>query len=269
MGDIVRRKWMTMMDVHAGEVERVYGGPVGLIWEMLAGEDADTERDIEALAARAGLIEGVRVLALLPGPGGPARRIAREYGATVIGLAAIPRMVDLAVRRTEEAGLHGRVDFQQGNALEMPFQDGIFDAAWGEGTWCYVTDRDLMVREVFRVLKPGGTLAFTDWVQTGAMSDDEWHTQDTFRIFPYFETLESYAQLVERNGFAVADRGTIPGDPARQVARIRERLEHGRDTVVGLFGDEAYEDALRGLDLWEKAVGRGLIGRGWLLARKP
>jgi len=47
---------MKMMDAHAGEVEEVYGGPVGLIWEMLAGEDADG--DLDVLAERAGLARG-------------------------------------------------------------------------------------------------------------------------------------------------------------------------------------------------------------------
>jgi SAM-dependent methyltransferase len=257
---------MTMMDVHAGEVERVYGGPVGLIWEMLMGEDADS--DLDALAQRAGLTGETRVLALLPGTGGPGRQIAEKYGATVIGLATIPQMVDLAIEKNREAGLTARVDFQQGNALDMPFHDGIFDIVWGQDTWCYVTDRDRMVSEVFRVLKPGGTLAFADWVETGPMSD-EWHTLDTFRIFPYFETVESYAKLLERNGFLVTDRGEIPGDPAGRVGEIRRRLERGRDTIVGLFGEEAYEEAASGLGLWEKAAGQGLVGRGWLLARKP
>ena len=58
------------MDVNAGDAERVYGGPVGLIWEMLAGEEeVCAERGTDALAERAGLGRESRVLALLPGPG--------------------------------------------------------------------------------------------------------------------------------------------------------------------------------------------------------
>jgi SAM-dependent methyltransferase len=267
MGDIVRKKWMTMMDAHAGTIEQVYGGPVGLIWEILAGEDAD--RDTGALAERTELGRESRVLALLSGPGGAARRIARDYGCTVIGLVAVPQVVDEAVRRTKEAGFAGQVDFQQGNALDMSFHDGVFDDVWGEDAWCYVIDKDRMIREAFRVLKPGGTLAFTDWVEIGPMSDDEWRTPETFRIFPYFEAVESYAELLERNGLRLVDGGEVPGDPIRQVGNIRKRLRDSRDAITELIGEEAYDDARRGLDLWERAAGRGLIGRGWLLAEKP
>ncbi|MDV2481989.1 methyltransferase domain-containing protein [Methanoculleus sp. Wushi-C6] len=266
MGDIVRRKWMTMMDVHAGAVERVYGGPVGLVWEMLAGEE--TERDTGTLAERAGIGKGSRVLVLLPGAGEAARQLARDYGATAIGLAAVPQVVDEAVRRTEAAGLPARVDFQQGNALDMTFHDGVFDAVWGEDAWCYVVDKDRMIREIYRVLKPGGVLAFTDWVQVRA-GDEEWHTPETFRVFPHLETVESYANVLERNGFSVTGRGEIPGDPARRVGEMLTALRRGRDNIVGLIGEEAYDDALRGLGFWEKAAGRGLVGRGWLLAGKP
>jgi len=267
MGDIVRKKWMTMMDAHAGAVDQVYGGPVGLIWEMLAGEGADG--DIGALAERAGLGRESRVLALLSGPGEAARRIARKYGCTVIGLVPVPQVVDEAVRKTEEAGLAGRVDFQQGNALDMSFHDGVFDTVWGEDAWCYVIDKDRMIREAFRVLKSGGTLAFIDWVEIGPMSDDEWRTPEIFRIFPYFETAERYAELLEQNGLRIVDGGEVPGDPIRQVGNIRKRLRDNRDAITELIGEEAYDDARRGLDLWERAAGRGLIGRGWLLAEKP
>lgn len=270
MGDVVRKKWMTMMDIHAGVIEAVYGGPVGLIWEMLAGEEedcADSTTDILAELAEIG--QGKRVLLLLPGPGGPGRCIAERHSCTVVGLVVIPQMVNDAMKKIEKAGLTGQIDFRQGNALDLPFRGETFDTVWGEDTWCYVTDKSQVIREAFRVLKPGGTLALTDWMQIGSMSDDEWHTKETFRIFPYFETIENYAQLLELSGFAVTDREEIPGDPIRQVARIRELLERDRGAIVGLFGEEAYDSSLQALDLWAKAAGRGLISRGWLAARKP
>jgi len=151
----------------------------------------------------------------------------------------------------------------------MSFHDGVFDTVWGEDAWCYVIDKDRMIREAFRVLKSGGTLAFIDWVEIGPMSDDEWRTPETFRIFPYFETVERYAELLEQNGLRIVDGGEVPGDPIRQVGNIRKRLRDNRDAITELIGEEAYDDARRGLDLWERAAGRGLIGRGWLLAEKP
>jgi len=101
------------------------------------------------------------------------------------------------------------------------------------------------------------------------MSDDEWRTPETFRIFPYFETVERYAELLERNGLRLVDGGEVLDDPIRQVGNIRKRLRDNRDAITELIGEEAYDDARRGLDLWERAAGRGLIGRGWLLAEKP
>ncbi|MBP7299175.1 MAG: hypothetical protein KA967_02090 [Methanoculleus sp.] len=99
--------------------------------------------------------------------------------------------------------------------------------------------------------------------------DDGWHTPETFRIFPYFETVESYREILERNGLRIVDEGEVPGDPARQIGDIHKRFRDSRDTITELIGEEAYDDARRGLNLWERAAGRRLIGRGWLLAEKP
>lgn len=269
MGDIVRKKWMTMMNVHAGAVETIYGGPVGLIWEMLAGKEEDCANETtDTLAEQAGIGQGSRVLLLLPGPGGPARCIAERHSCTVIGLLAIPQMVDAAIRRTEKAGLIGQVDFRQGNALDLPFRERTFDTVWGEDTWCYVTDRDRMIREAFRVLKPGGTLGIIDWMQIRE-GDELRQTRDTFRIFPYFETLASYARLLEQNGFVVRDRGEVLEDPEERIREIHALLRRDQGAIVDLLGDEAYDDARKGLDLWEEAAGRGLVGRGWLSAKRP
>ena len=39
------------------------------------------------------------------------------------------------------------------------------DFVWGEDAWCYVVDKPRLVAEAARLVKPGGTIAFTDWVE--------------------------------------------------------------------------------------------------------
>jgi SAM-dependent methyltransferase len=72
-------------------------------------------------------------------------------------------MVEEARRRAPQA--EWGIEFKLSDVLEMPYAAGTFDFVWGEDAWCYVTDKDKLVAEAARVLKPGGTIAFTDWVE--------------------------------------------------------------------------------------------------------
>ncbi len=48
------------------------------------------------------------------------------------------------------------------------------DFVWGEDAWCYVVDKAKLIAEAARLVKPGGTIAFTDWVEGPAgLSDEE------------------------------------------------------------------------------------------------
>ncbi len=261
-----------MMDINVGDVMTAYEGPVGRIWEMLMGEEIHVggEEETRTLAEMAGIGEESRVLDVLAGLGGPARHLSRRYGATVMGLDVTPRMVAEAAERTKNEGLDDRVTFRQGNALDMPFRSGTFDIVWGQDSWCYVTDKDRLLKECSRVTKPGGTIAFTDWVQTGPMSDEERHTLTTFMVFPYMETLEGYTELLTQNGFVVTRREDISDGFARQMHRYHACLtgELKRE-IVNLFEEETFRDAECGLALWKKAAEEGKVGRGRFIGRKP
>ena len=52
--------------------------------------------------------------------------------------------------------------------------EGRADFVWGEDAWCYVVDKAKLVAEAARLVKPSGTIAFTDWMEgPAAMSDEE------------------------------------------------------------------------------------------------
>ena len=114
------------------------------------------------LARMAQMKPGDRVLDMGSGLGGPARVFASEFGCDVTGIDLTPEFVRDAQTLTERCGLTGKVHFDVGSALELPYGDGSFDVVVTEHAVMNIRDRDVFYREAFRVLKPGGAFAFYD-----------------------------------------------------------------------------------------------------------
>lgn len=117
-----------------------------------------------ALARLAGLGADTEVLDLGSGLGGAARALATTFGCRVTGLDLTAECARAANALTARVGLADRVQFQQGNALDMPFADGSFDLVWTEQFAMHVADKERLYGQVYRVLRPGGRLAMREFV---------------------------------------------------------------------------------------------------------
>jgi ubiquinone/menaquinone biosynthesis C-methylase UbiE len=78
----------------------------------------------------AGIEPGMHVLDLGCGIGGSSRVIASDCGCRVTGIDLTQEFIDVAQELTERCGLAGQIEFRQGDALEMPFEDACFDHVW-------------------------------------------------------------------------------------------------------------------------------------------
>jgi ubiquinone/menaquinone biosynthesis C-methylase UbiE len=259
------------LDVTIGNVNEVYDGAGGILWEMLMGEQihVGAESETDLLARKAGVCAEAHLLDVCSALGGPARYLARNYDCRVTGLDATQRMHAEAIRRTAEAGLSAKLDFVLGNALDMPFPASTFDVVWGQDAWCYITDKQRLIEECARVLKPGGVLAFTDWLEKGPMTDEEWTALNAFMVFPYMETLEGYATLAEEAGLAVVEKEDLSPDFAEHIQMYLDQVQHQfRQAIVENYGQEMYDAVERGITLWRDASAAGKVGRGRVIARK-
>jgi len=107
-----------------------------------------------------GDLSGTQVLDVGCGLGGTARYLATTFDCEVIGVDLTPTYVALARSLSELVGLADRTAFQEGSATELPFEDEAFDVVWMEHVQMNISAKDQLVRELARVLKPGGRLAF-------------------------------------------------------------------------------------------------------------
>jgi sarcosine/dimethylglycine N-methyltransferase len=116
------------------------------------------------LAKLSGIESGTEVLDVGSGVGGPARFLAATFGCRVVGVDLSEPFVDAARYLTERTGQTGQVSFQAASALELPFDDGRFDAVLLQHVAMNIADRALLYREIRRVLKAGGKFATYDVV---------------------------------------------------------------------------------------------------------
>lgn len=82
--------------------------------------------------------------------------------AQVLGVDREPRWVAEAAARAEAVGLGGRFRYQQGDATSLPFADDTFDLVTCQTVLIHLDDPRLALREMLRVLEPGGTVLVTE-----------------------------------------------------------------------------------------------------------
>ena len=103
---------------------------------------------------------GQRVLDVACGTGVVAVTCAQR-GARVTGLDLTPELLETARENAKLAGVE--VDFHEGDAEQLPFPDSTFDAVLSQFGHMFAPRPEVAVAEMLRVLKPGGTIAFSTW----------------------------------------------------------------------------------------------------------
>jgi demethylmenaquinone methyltransferase/2-methoxy-6-polyprenyl-1,4-benzoquinol methylase len=113
-----------------------------------------------AMVGAIGASPSDRVLDVATGTGLVAEQLVRRYGCSVVGLDQSEEMLAGARARVERRPeLEGRVELVRGEAERLPFADGEFDALTFTYLLRYVDDPAATMRELARVVRPGGRIA--------------------------------------------------------------------------------------------------------------
>jgi cyclopropane fatty-acyl-phospholipid synthase-like methyltransferase len=187
---------------------------------------------------------GERVLDIGCGIGNPALRLVQARDVHVVGITVSHVQVTQAQERAAAAGLADRTAFQYADAMDMPFPDGSFDAAWALESMLHMPDRGRVLAETARVLRPGGRLAIADIVERGPVSPEGRvvldHICATYKVHS-LGTMDEYRALLIEHGFVDVEIRDISDNVARTGAVLADVVETVRDKLVQQAGDGGEE----------------------------
>lgn len=254
------------------ELGALYDDP-NLAWSLYAvgphlhsgGEDATVA--LAALAARFDFPIGGRVLDVASALGGPARYLARRFGATLLCVDGTRRMHERALRfhRLEESVL--RCLLLLARTEHLPLAGGCCDAAWSEDALCHM-DKPAVLAEVARVLRPGALFVFSDWIARVPLSAEQSAALAAGWSFPSLLRVAEYVRLLEECGFDVL----VAEDWSAEIARLRTPAAPDRSmweaAFVRRYGAEEVQRQLGPFDLWRSLIQDGITGHGRFVARR-
>ncbi|OHB56164.1 MAG: hypothetical protein A2Y12_12330 [Planctomycetes bacterium GWF2_42_9] len=193
----------SVSNVGLDNVQTVYSGPEGDLWELIMGEQIHIGgfASSNALAKEAGIKAGMSGVDLCCCNGAGMRFLVRMFNVRkMYGVDATPSVVQEGIKRVKQEGLADKIHFTQADVCGSGLESNSADFVWGEDAWCYVVDKEKLISEAARIVKPGGIIAFTDWIEGNLeLATNEAERFLKFMKFPNINNMDDYCCLLKKN----------------------------------------------------------------------
>lgn len=242
---------LDMLQIIWGEGFLSPGGPRA-VREIMAGID----------------LSGKRVLDIGCGIGGLDRVLIELGAAQVTAVDVAAPLIALARQRIGDPQITFEVIEPE---QPLPFADAGFDVVFTKDAWLHVIDKRALLREVNRVLNPGGELAGGDWLKgPEPFSADMLHFIELEGIPYHPVTLADYGLILHELGFGdvkLLDINAWYRDLAkRELARLKGELF---ELMTDKLGVEARDHFIEDWRMLTVVLEKGELRPGRVWARKP
>ncbi len=229
-----------------------------------------TSRESDLIPSILNLKSDSHVLEVGCGSGLYAIYIAKRLRCRITGLDINPNAITSATQLADTVLLRDIAHFEQCDVSnELYFANATFDAAFANDALCHIPNRARVLHELFRVLRPGGRLLFSDALVIGGLiSHIELATRSS--IGPYFFSPPGENErLLASAGLRLLSVTDTTQDAADIAERWHDARKRRREPLVALEGLDRYEGLQRFLACVHTLSSQRRLLRQVYLAEKP
>ena len=153
--------------------------------------------------------------------------------------------------------------------LSHSAQDAFADFVYSKDAWCYMPDKQLIVDEAARIVKPGGKVMFTDWIEGEGLSDAEAQRFLSLMTFPAIPTMKEYASMLEKANFEVEvaeNSGRFSPAMNSYLHMLKLQAVYDAKKLLG-WDEEAYVKLIADFEFMAKLAQEGKIIQGMFVGR--
>lgn len=240
-----------------------YGEDIGQTSWMTADELREFIRLLE-------LCSSSNVLEVGSGSGGPALFVAATVGCRITGIDVNESGIKNSNELAQQQNLESLASFHLADASQpLPFSEDSFDSIISNDAMCHVPRRLEVLREWYRVLKPGGQMLFTDaMVITGLISHEEIAKRSSIGYYFYVPPGKN-EHLIKEAGFELVRCGDLTSSAADVAKRWYVARAKYRQDMVGNEGAENFDSVQQFLWCVHTLSSEGRLSRYMYLGRKP
>ncbi|MBO6717082.1 MAG: methyltransferase domain-containing protein [Rhizobiaceae bacterium] len=210
------------------------------------------------------------VLDIGAGYGGSMRRIVKQTGCEAVCLNISETQNDTNRNKNRRSKLADKIRVVHGVFEDIPEADASYDVVWSQDAILHSDQREKVLSEVWRVLKPGGHFVFTDPMQADDVPEGVLQPVYDRLQLNSLGSMRFYREAARALGFEVLEQQDLTSHLRTHYDRVREELEANYDKLRDSGASAEYLDKMVvGLKNWVKAADAGHLAWGIQLFRKP
>jgi len=222
-----------------------------------------SRRTVRRMAAKLdGLGENTSIIDMGGGFGGSMRYVTKTFGCKAINLNLSETENQRGRKMNAEQGVDHLLEMVDGAFENVPAEDGTFDFAWSEDAILHSPDREKVLREVYRVLRPGGQMVFTDPMQTDHCPEGVLDPIYKRIALTSLASPDYYKKTAEEIGFEVSSYEDLDIHLPRHYQAVYDEMVRRDEEISQLVSREYIENMKTGLQHWVEGGYKGYLTWG-------